>query len=341
MLDAVLNAPSPMAGAVLGDASLRTFVPPLHCPFPTTACHRDAAALVMRTLGWTKSFSLFPDEPGAAARVRSYSMLAARCYPATTFDRPTVISDYYSWLFAFDDACEDLSLAGTTPEEVHAFLCRIYSVIGIGGTPGRSADGVAGPFIEALCDIWQRIESATTANWRSRFVRHVADYIEGCVWEACNRNIDRIPSRAVFQCMRGHTSAMYEFWDFLEFAGSFSLPDAVVEHPMVMELARAANMVASLANDIFSLRKESSKRDIHNIVIVLQQEEGLSREDACRRAVVLHDAQVRHYCAVEKFLPSFGDGIDRDLSRYCEGMRTWMRANYDWSAVTPRYNAIA
>jgi hypothetical protein len=88
------------------------------------------------------------------------------------------------------------------------------------------------------------------------------------------------------------------------------------------------------------LRKESSSHDIHNIVLVLQQEEALTREEACLRAVALHDAQVRHYCALEKLLPSFGSPIDQDLARYCEGMRIWMRANYDWSTVTPRYNAV-
>jgi Terpene synthase family 2, C-terminal metal binding len=340
MLDTVLNVPPPMAGAMLGSASMRATAPPLYCPFPATACHRDAAALVIRTLGWTKAFSLFPDEPRAAARVRSYSMLAARCYPATTFDRLTMMSDYFNWLFAFDDACEDLSLAGAGPEEVHAFLCQAYAPIGV-ATPGQGAIILAKRYGDALGDIWRRIESVTTAAWRKRFLRHVTNYIEGCVWEASNRNIERIPSRAVFLSMRSYTSTMYEFWDFIEFAGGFSLPDAVVEHPMVTDLARAANLVVSVANDIVSLHKESSNNDFHNIVIALQQEEDLSRDEGWRRAADLHDAQVRHYCALERLLPVFGGQIDRDLSRYCEGLRTWMRANYDWSATTPRYNAAS
>jgi len=169
----------------------------------------------------------------------------------------------------------------------------------------------------------------------------VTNYIEGCIWEACNRNIERIPSRAVFESMRSYTSTMYEFWDFVEFAGGFSLPDAVVEHPMVVDLARAVNMVVSLANDIFSLRKEASNHDFHNVVIAIEHEEALTREVACRRAVALHDAQVRHFCALERLLPSFGSQIDHDLARYCDGLRAWMRGNYDWSPATPRYSATA
>jgi hypothetical protein len=266
-------------------------------------------------------------------------MLAARCYPTAAFDRLAVIGDYYSWLFFFDDACENLSLEGASPADVHAFLSQIYAVIGIPDPHVNSRHTDAELFRDALRDIWSRVACSATPEWRTRFIRHVANYIDGCVWEASNRKIEQIPSRAVFQSMRSYTSTMYEFWDFIEFAGGFLLPDALIEEPMVVELARTANMVASLANDIFSLRKESSNRDIHNIVMVLEHEEALTREEACLRAVDLHDAQVRHFCALEKLLPSFAGPIGQDLARYCEGMRIWMRANYDWSTITPRYNS--
>ena len=55
MLDTVLNTPAPVAGAVPSAASVPLPAPVLYCPFPATACHRDVAALVMRTLGWTKA----------------------------------------------------------------------------------------------------------------------------------------------------------------------------------------------------------------------------------------------------------------------------------------------
>jgi hypothetical protein len=340
MLDTVFHAPAAQQpiGAVLEAAASTFRIPPLHCPFPATPCHRDVEALIERTLAWTRAFGLLPEEPGAAAKVRSYTMLAARCYPKAAFDRLAAIGDYYSWLFLFDDACEDLSLEGASPGDVHAFLSEIFAVIGVPEPYVKSGRGQVELFREALHDIWSRIARTTSWKWRDRFRRHVTNYIEGCVWEASNRLIEQTPSRAVFQSMRSYTSALYEFWDFIEFAGDFLLPDTAVEDPMIVELAATANRVTSLANDIFSLRKECSGRDIHNIVIVLEKEEALTRQAACHRAVELHDAQVRHYCALEKLLPSFASPIDQHLARYCEGMRIWMRANYDWSTVTPRYN---
>jgi hypothetical protein len=131
---------------------------------------------------------------------------------------------------------------------------------------------------------------------------------------------------------------MHEFWDFMEFAGDFYLPDEVLEQPLVAELRRTGNAIASFANDIFSLRKETQNRDIHNLVIVLEHEEELSREAALERAASIHDAQVRHFIEIEARLPSFGSELDQALQRYAHGMHIWIRANYDWSTVTPRYN---
>ena len=187
MVDVGLHARpvQPPFGKLPGTADSAFRLPALHCPFPVAPCHPDAEALIERALGWTSAFGLLPDEPGAAAKVRSYSMLAARCYPTAAFDRLATIGDYYSWLFFFDDACENLSLEGASPADVRAFLCQIYAAIGIRceQLEGRRGD-VASLFIRALNDIWERISRTTCSLWRNRFMLHVANYIDGCVWEA-------------------------------------------------------------------------------------------------------------------------------------------------------------
>jgi len=327
-------------GGIMVDAAARDAafaIPPLHCPFRAVPGHPDVEALVEHTLKWMHRFGLLPDQPDAATRARSHCMLIARAYPTASFDRLAMIIDFINWLP--DDICENLSIGGASTRELHTLLSQMHAVIGTPDTYIQGKYNGGGSFTDALRDIWSRMTRASTPEWRKRFGRHVKSYIEGVVWEASNHDVGLIPSRAVYQSMRSYTSGMYMLWDFIEFTGDFLLPDTVLEDPMIAELARTANMVVALSNDIFSLHKEALNGDVHNIVIVLQQEEALTREKACRRAVELHDAQVGHYCALEEILPSFGNRIDQDLARYCEGLRIWMRANYDWSTVTPRYNA--
>lgn len=310
--------------------------PVLLCPFAEAAIHPDAEAMARRSLEWVREHKLLPDESSSSIeKVHSYSLLAARCYPSAPFARLAAICDYISWLFLFDDICEGLSLDGASPGEVSAFLTGIFGVLW--GAPGPGP--ASARFVEALGDIWERIGPLCSETWRNRLIRHVENYIDGCTWEAQNRTLRRVPSRAVFQQMRLFTSTMYEFWDFIEYAGGFCLPDEVVEHPIVAELSRTANAVASYANDIYSLRKEAENRDFHNLVVVIEHEEHIGRPAAYARAAAIHDVQARHYLALEPLVPSFGPEVDRTLGRYMEGMRIWMRANYDWSCVTIRYNA--
>jgi Terpene synthase family 2, C-terminal metal binding len=307
----------------------------LSCPFPVAPTHPQARELTLGCIEWARHQQLLPDDTEhTRALVSSYSSLAAHCYSYAPFERLAAICDYYSWLFYFDDACENLSLQGTNPREVLSLLTDVYAVL-----HGRESTSADPRFVTALSDVWQRIGPACHPSWRERLARHVECYIDGCVWEAQNRSLGRVPSRAVFETMRMHTSTMYQFWDFMEFAGGYFLPVEVVEHPLVAELSRTANAVASFANDVYSLQKESDNRDVHNLVLVLEHEEGLSREAACTRAAGLHDAQVRHFLELERRLPRFGPSIDAQLARYVEGMRIWLRANDDWSRTTARYNA--
>jgi hypothetical protein len=279
---------------------------------------------------------LLPDESERTLRsVHSYCTLAARCYPDAPFERLAAVCDYFSWLFFFDDVCENASLDGAEPWQVLDLLNGVYGVL-----EGRPPGTKLVHFGDALQDIWSRVAADSPPFWQRRFIRHVQNYIDGCVWEAHNRSANRVPSRAVFEVMRMYTSTMYEFWDFIEYAGGYFLPDDVVEQPMVAELRRAGNAIASFANDIYSLRKERNNRDIHNLVVVLSHEERTDVQGARNRAAAIHDAEVTHFFEVERHIPRFSPALDAQLAMYVSGIRAWIRANDDWSRSTPRYNEL-
>ena len=92
-----------------------------------------------------------------------------------------------------------------------------------------------------------------------------------------------------------------------------------------------------LCQDIFSCAKAGS-HDFHNLVIVIEREEGLTREEACAKAAHIHDLQVAHFMGLERRLPAFDAETERNLRRYVKGIRTWLRASHGWSGCTPRYN---
>jgi 5-epi-alpha-selinene synthase len=114
----------------------------------------------------------------------------------------------------------------------------------------------------------------------------------------------------------------------------------VYDNPDVQRLAKMTNNVISWANDIVSLEKEQRQGDVHNLALILSHEQKLSLQAAVDRVGALHDAEVYAFIALAQQLPSFTPTVDADLQRYVSGLRSWMRANLDWSLDTVRYRSI-
>ncbi len=102
---------------------------------------------------------------------------------------------------------------------------------------------------------------------------------------------------------------------------------------------RASNNVVCWANDLFSLEKEAKRGDVHNIVLVLQHERGLSLRSAVAEVVAMHNAQVREFERAEPRIPSFGRAVNTNLSRFISVLKTRMRGNFDWSQESGRYGS--
>jgi hypothetical protein len=141
--------------------------------------------------------------------------------------------------------------------------------------------------------------------------------------------------------MRPYTSAVYPCLLLIELAEVLRLPAEVYDHANVQVMAQMTNNVISWANDLVSLEKEQQSGDVHNLVIILANEERLPIYAAAERVVELHDAEVRAFIALSERLPAFTPAVDSELRRYVLGMRFWMRANLDWSLAAVRYRSAA
>jgi 5-epi-alpha-selinene synthase len=75
---------------------------------------------------------------------------------------------------------------------------------------------------------------------------------------------------------------------------------------------------------------------IHNLVLVLMNERGISLTEAVAQAVELHDNEVRSFLQCVEQLPSFG-AADADVECYVEMLRCWIRGHLDWAHETGRY----
>jgi len=303
---------------------------PLACPFPA-AINPHAATVEHATIDWTRQVGLIQCATEIERLQKlQYGMLMARAYPYAALPALQLISDWNTWLFLLDDQCDEAGL-GRDPEQLAQLHISLLDILR-GGAPTQDT-----PMIRALSNLATRLRALANAACLERFIQQVAHYFAANVWEATNRAHRQIPDVATYLTMRPYTGAVYSYLVLIEFAGQLDLPAIVHAHPAVQQLAQMTNNIICWSNDLMSLERELRQGDVHNLVLILHHAQRRSLSEAIRRAVAMHDAEVRRFHDLAAGLPSFNAAVDADLQQYVTGMQFWMRANMDWSAATARY----
>lgn len=305
----------------------------LWCPFPE-AIHPAAARVQQTTTQWAQEFGLLRSRRECERFARGeYGILMARAYPTAREEDLQLIADWNSWTFLLDDQFDEHSV-GFDPHALEQLSDRILAILG-GAAPSPSAPAT----FHALHDIACRLRARRDDMWMERFGACVRASLAAGQWEAGNRAAGRMPREREYRHMRLFTSGVFCYLTLIELAAQIALPDAIVHHPAVQYLAQTTNRVICWSNDLFSLLKEVARRDVHNLVIILQHERQLSLDSAVQEVTVDHDAEVEAFQHGRAQLPSFGAAHDDAVQRYVDGMQAWMRANMDWSLATGRYQS--
>ncbi|MFD6874247.1 MULTISPECIES: hypothetical protein [unclassified Streptomyces] len=90
-----------------------------------------------------------------------------------------------------------------------------------------------------------------------------------------------------------------------------------------------------LHNDLYSLSKEESGADPHNLLLILQRTDGADLDDASTSVLGMLHARIARFRSLESALrASEGTALDRYLR---DALHTVMRGPYDWAPRSGRY----
>jgi hypothetical protein len=299
-----------------------------------------AAQAEQDTRAWVRRSNLVRSAPaGRHFDSITVGRLAARVYAGADTDRRSALADWLSWLFLFDDQVDE-GEAGKRPERLAALLDSMLHP-----THGES-DACDNPLAIALRELWSRIQPQMPAAWCRRFTTHLAEYFQGCHWEAANRVARRVPSPVVFPAMRRAAGAVIPSLDLIEFAGGYVLPPQVSFHPLYLDLLHAAGDVICWTDDLFTVDKELARGDVHNLVIVLLRHERCSLDRASKRVQGLLEQRLDAFLDAQQQLTASMRSLDithaekAQVRRWLGGLRAWMRGHLDWGLETARYHEV-
>ncbi|SKA32833.1 Terpene synthase family, metal binding domain [Chitinophaga eiseniae] len=274
--------------------------PVLKYPFADTISEH-APWLEQQTRTWLDElYPSLPPEIKEKYRQTATGYLTARFFPFASAERLVPLAQSSLWGLAFDDVYEYC-----TPDTYAALSTRLTSIIQGESLPLQTEN----EFFHQMHVMAEGFRKFMPQFWMERFARSMKIYFEGMAAEAPFKAVLKIPTLEQYVNIRWRSVDVLQMVDGLEVATEMPLPDQVRHHPQMEEIARLTCRIIAWANDFFSVGKEQS-RDVMNLVLVLQHQQGLSRPEAIAAAVRYHDEDVNTYLYRCQHLPEFGSYND-------------------------------
>lgn len=247
---------------------------------------------------------------------------ASRCYPRTV----SYAHLRACCLFTFTATIMDDYYEPCTEEEIESLRQRVVGIFK-GNEPSAKDNGILQQMVVAR----DALQELMPVQWMERFTEHTDWYIGKGMKAECPYVLERnFPALSDYMDIREHSIGAYVMCDLVEVATGLPLPPHIARHQAMQQLTRLASRIKAWLNDLASLPKDMSREsEVMNLVLVLQQEQQLSIDEAYAAAMRLHDTDLDEFFELQARLPDFGTYHDAvtnylyHLMLMIQGERTW------------------
>lgn len=326
---AIMNSTS----AVTDDMPDRDEIADSICmPFPYR-CNVNVNHAHEHSIDWATSFKLI-DTAESLDQLRAAEMawMVAGFYPDAGANELDLAADYLCWAFSLDDI-GDNTVMGRAPEFLAPQLQRLQEI-----TEGKlpTHDDVA--LAQALADVVKRLAIIGSPADARRFASASHLYFDAMLWESQNRAAGIVPEERTYYQYRPAAGAVPIFISLIEPLEKLSLPQVMRSHPVVSRLEQSTGNVLCWINDVLSYEKERGHNDVHNLIIVLSAQYGLTLAEGLRLSIDRINEEVHSFLGAEACLPHLNAHADKEMLRYCAVLRAMMAATFHWTLTSKRYD---
>lgn len=309
--------------------------------------HSKAWAYQVGILGATKDArnSAIWDERDFDAH--DYALLCAYTHPDAPPAELDLITDWYVWVFYFDD--DFLALFKRTRDMAGArdYLLRLRAFMPIDpiSRPVTPPPEPKNPVERALQDLWRRTIPTKTRAWRVRFAESTRNLLEECVWELANIQEDRVANPIEYIEMRRKVGGAPWSADLVEHAVGIELPAEVAALRPLRVLKDTFADAVHLRNDLFSYQREvEDEGEKANCVLVLRLFLGVDAQTAANLTNDMLTSRMQQFentaltevpllCAEQGLEPR----VCQAIGLYAKGLQDWQAGGHEWHMRSSRY----
>ncbi|CAM5391741.1 hypothetical protein SMICM304S_01701 [Streptomyces microflavus] len=320
-------------------------LPDFYVPYPARLNPHVEAARA-HTRQWARSMGMLEgsgiwEEKDLEAH--DYALLCAYTHPDCSAEALSLVTDWYVWVFFFDD--HFLELFKRTPDRAGAkrYLDRLPAFMPM--ERGAATPEPENPVEAGLADLWTRTVPAMSDAWRARFAEATENLLNESMWELSNINEGRIANPVEYIEMRRKVGGAPWSAGLVEYAADAEVPAEVADSRPLRVLRDAFSDGVHLRNDLFSYQREvEDEGENSNGVLVLEKFLGCSTQEAAEAVNDLLTSRLQQFenTALTELGPLCAErGLDpartASVLAYVKGLQDWQSGGHEWHMRSSRY----
>lgn len=271
-----------------------------------------------------------------------YGLLCAYTHPDAGAPDLDLITDWYVWVFYFDDHFLECYKRTGDMAAAREHLDRLQLFMPAGGAITAEPTN---PVERGLADLWSRTVPSRSADWRARFAASTTNLLNESLWELANINAARIANPIEYVEVRRKVGGAPWSANLVEHAADAEVPAEIAPSRPMQVLRDCFADGVHLRNDIFSYQRETEQEgEINNGVLVFERFLGCSTQQA---ADLVNDVltsrlqQFEHTAATE--VPglfaeyALDPASEAAVAAYAKGLQDWQAGGHEWHMRSSRY----
>ncbi|MGW0495524.1 germacradienol/geosmin synthase Cyc2 [Streptomyces sp. NPDC003007] len=271
-----------------------------------------------------------------------YGLLCAYTHPDCDAPALSLVSDWYVWVFFFDDHFLEMYKRSQdrTAGKAHLDRLPLFMPLDLSAPVPEPRN----PVEAGLADLWARTVPTMSEDWRRRFAVATEHLLNESMWELSNINEGRIANPVEYIEMRRKVGGAPWSAGLVEYATA-EVPAAVAATRPLRVLMETFADAVHLRNDLFSYQREvEDEGENSNGVLVLETFFGCTTQQA---ADTVNDIltsrlhQFEHTAFTEVPAVALEKGLGPDevaaVAAYTKGLQDWQSGGHEWHLRSSRY----
>ncbi|MFF7994227.1 germacradienol/geosmin synthase [Kitasatospora xanthocidica] len=320
-------------------------LPSFYMPHPARLNpHLDGARA--HSTGWAREMGMLEGSgvwDQADLEAHDYGLLCAYTHPDASAEALALVTDWYVWVFFFDDHFLDMFKRTNDREAGKAHLDRLP--LFMPADPATPVPEPKNPVEAGLADLWRRTVPVMGQDWRIRFAESTRNLLNESLWELANIDAGRVANPVEYIEMRRKVGGAPWSAQLVEYAAGAEVPREVSGSRALRVLMDAFSDGVHLRNDLFSYQREvEDEGELSNGVLVLERFLECGTQEAAETVNDLLTSRLQQFeNTVFTELPVlFAEtGLDAEgrarVMAYVKGLQDWQAGGHEWHMRSSRY----